>query len=709
MENAQPVKQSAGGWKRRFGFAAAVSAALAFTLCLFGPLDLFFNNYEQLWFHFQDIIGGVAVTALVLFACGTLLGTLLRGKLHNIYMSLMFGGLLGLYVQGSFMNKDYGSLDGTAVDWSAYTSYGVLNTVVWVVCLAVPLVLMLVLKEKKVRPVLIFLSCALIVMQGASLVVSYVNYPKVTESATLTTDGMFELSKDENTIVIVLDTLDGAFMHQVLVDNPDFIDRLDGFTNYGNTLASGARTTVAMPLILTGIPRITSGTYADYIDHIWKKQTVFKDLKAAGYDIKLLTESQFVSQSAEDTVDNVQMTASSVGNHYGLTKKMYKLTLYKYVPHFLKWRFWMYTGDFDKYKTNSEYILDDAKFYDSFHNNGGFTYTGNQKSFRLYHLMGAHKPYNLTANVNRITDGTVSRSTQLRGVFKIVFDMLDDMKKNGVYDSSNIFIIADHGAKRDLGDGVYGKCQFAACLYKPAGATGACTTSDAPTSLLDMTATLDAIAGGDYAQVGSGRTLMEIGADETRTRSFYLSIGTNSTYITGKYETTAHARDPQALKLVDQYEIQVVNKSDYTLGTVLSFSNFPEEGEVIGNVYCTHGFRSTATTTTHMEGRYGQLVIPIDNPPASGNLQATLSIGKALCATGITISAGGETVYEFDVSRADTKNGEYTFQIPVSALKDDTLTLDFTFTDIPEEEEEKDTGTRQETIKVKKLVITAEE
>lgn len=65
---------------------------------------------------------------------------------------------------------------------------------------------------------------------------------------------MFELSKDENTIVIVLDTLDGAFMHQVLVDNPDFIDRLDGFTNYGNTLASGARTTVAMPLILTGIP-----------------------------------------------------------------------------------------------------------------------------------------------------------------------------------------------------------------------------------------------------------------------------------------------------------------------------------------------------------------------------------------------------------------------------------------------------------------------
>lgn len=42
---------------------------------------------------------------------------------------------------------------------------------------------------------------------------------------------------------------------------------------------------------------------------------------------------------------------------------MYKLTLYKYVPHFLKWRFWMYTGDFDKYKSDTEYIVDDAKFW----------------------------------------------------------------------------------------------------------------------------------------------------------------------------------------------------------------------------------------------------------------------------------------------------------------------------------------------------------
>mgnify|MGYP007051301646 CR=1 FL=1 len=41
----------------------------------------------------------MAVIALILFLCCTLLGTLLRGKLHSIYMALMFGGLLAFLLQ----------------------------------------------------------------------------------------------------------------------------------------------------------------------------------------------------------------------------------------------------------------------------------------------------------------------------------------------------------------------------------------------------------------------------------------------------------------------------------------------------------------------------------------------------------------------------------------------------------------------------------
>lgn len=692
MENAQPVKQSTGGWKRRFGFAAIVSAALAFTLCFFGPLDLFFNNYEELWFNLQDILPGVAIMALILFACGTLLGTLLRGKLHNIYMALMFGGLLGLYVQGSFMNKDYGTLNGTAVDWSAYTGYGVMNTIVWVVCIALPLVLMLVLKDKKMRPVLMFLSCALILMQGASLVVSYVNYPEVTESATLTTDGIYDLSKEENTIIFVVDTLDEAYFEDMMDQHPEYAEQLQGFTSYSNALASGARTPVALPLILTGIPRTEPGTYADYMDYVWTHQTVFNDLKDAGYEIRLGTQSRFVSTAAQGIVENLEMSSSSVGNLSGLIRKMYKLTCYKYSPHILKWRFWMSTSDFDKYMTENEYVVNDARFYKNYQKNDGFTYTDEDKCFRLYHLRGSHDPLTLKSDGTR-SDGTTSREEQTEGNFHIIFDMLNNMRENGVYDNANIFIIADHGDND--------KAQWAACLYKPAGATGKYTVSNAPVSFLDLTSTLDKIAGGDYTQVGSGRPLEDIKENETRTRTMYLN---NGTFVTGMYQTDSHASDADQLKLVKEYQLQDASSIEpYTLGTELSFSIT----EATGNVYCTHGFRTAMGATTTMEGHQSQMVIPIEDPPKNGELTVSLTYRDVVNATNMVITAGGEQVFEQDMKAQSYEGETITFNVPVTTLKDNQLTLDFTFADIPESEEEQAENSRTQTVRISKLVITA--
>lgn len=692
-------KQPAGGWKKRLVFSAIVSAALTFTLCLFGPLDLFFNNYEEIWFHLQDIIGGLFLVAGIFFALTTLVGVLLRGKLHDIYMALMFGGLLGTYVQASFMNKDYGALNGNAVDWSAYTGYGVVNTLVWAVCILVPLIAMLIWKQKKVRPVFLFLSCALILMQGASLVVSYLNYPNAddTTHSILSTDGIYDLSQKDNTIVFILDTMDESYFQQFLTEKPEYKDVFTGFTQYTNALAAGARTQVAMPLILSGIPRIQSGTYTDYISSMWKEQTTFTDFQQAGYDVRLYTENHFITSDAETVVDNLDYAKSSVEDYAGLTKKMYKLTLYKYVPHFLKARFWMYTGEFDQYKKSNEYVVDDAKLFANYKANNGFTYTDQEKCFRLYHFMGIHKGsgnYTLTSVGTRKKTAT-SRQRQMNGVFLIVKTMLEDMKANGVYDNANILIMADHG-EQDL-------CQYAMCLYKPAGSTGAMKTSAAPISFLDISPTLDAIAGGDYKRIGSGRLLSDVQEGETRTRSFYLNVGSNANVITGRYETTGNAADASSLKLVQEYEISdASSQEDYQLDTQLSFAG----NVATANVYCTHGFRAATNETTHMEGRYAQMVLPIADAPTSGELQVTLTYSHPYLDTDCTISVNGADYYTGHLEQ-DGDCDPMQFTVPVSALKDGKLTLDFTFSGIDESEEDKPTGQRQRSIKARTLTVQA--
>ena len=697
MEEKQTSVSQSGGWKRRLAFSAVVSAALAFTLCFFGPLDLFFNNYEEVWFHLHDIIGGVVCTALIVFAAATLAGTLLRGKLHSIYVALLFGGTLGLWVQGSFMNINYGILDGTDVNWGAYTGYGIVNTLIWAVCILLPLLLMLALKEKKMRPVLIFLSCALILMQGTSLVVSRLNYENPAETATLTTDGIWELSRKENTIVFVVDTLDESFYEAMMKARPDYAKGLTGFTHYNNAMPAGSRTLVAMPLILTGIPRTEPGSYAEYIDRIWHRQTTFNDLKKAGFDTRLFTESRFVAPVSGKTVDNLEMATSSVGNHFGLNKRLYKLTLYKYVPHFLKWRFWMTTSGFSKFQRKTEYTVNDSRFYESYQSGGGFTYTDTERCFRLYHMMGAHKPITLRSDGTRSKSRT-SIDEQVVGVFHIILDMLDDLREHKVYDKCNIIIMADHGAVDND--------QWATLLYKPAGATGALRENSAPVSFLDACATITDLAGGDVSKAGSGRTFTDAKEGEKRTRTMYRNTGSNATLITNEFKTDGDASEPDKMHVVKQYQLR--NASDveaYKLGDTLSFS-----GKVgTANVYCTHGFRYAVGNFTGIEGHRAQMVIPIKNPPKDGNLTVHLTYRDVQHSGDMVISSGGKQVFkQYLKAHANKEAQTLTFQVPVSTLKDGKLTLDFTFPTVSKAEEKKEEGTRKRSLRVSEMMITAE-
>ena len=104
------------------------------------------------------------------------------------------------------------------------------------------------------------------------------------------------------------------------------------------------------------------------------------------------------------------------------------------------------------------------------------------------------------------------------------------------------------------------------------------------------------------------------------------------------------------------------------------------------------------------------MVIPIDTPPKDGNLVVTLSRRDILVDGDMTITVNGETVYEEkDMTPKSYDSHELQFTVPVSALKDDTLTLDITFSAIPKSEDNKDAGKRTRAIRVSDLVITAEE
>ena len=180
---------------------------------------------------------------------------------------------LGFFIQAR-INISYGNgvLDGETIDWSLYRRYGVIDTVVWILCLLFPFALDLFFKNKKklTGRILAALAVFLTVIQIPGFVVRLADYkPNANTSLMITTDGMFDISDKENVIIFVLDTMGENYYRDFIEDNPEYAENLDGFVHYDNTLASGARTFIGVPSMFTGIPFDRSVEYPDYLKKIW--------------------------------------------------------------------------------------------------------------------------------------------------------------------------------------------------------------------------------------------------------------------------------------------------------------------------------------------------------------------------------------------------------------------------------------------------------
>lgn len=121
--------------KRKFSvrLITAICAAIAFvfTFFVFGPFELYISNMSFFAFSCKYLIPPVVIAGLILTAAVTLILVLLRGKVYNYAVSLVFSVTLAGYIQGNFLNIDHGTLDGSEVVWQNFKVPAMLNLLFW--------------------------------------------------------------------------------------------------------------------------------------------------------------------------------------------------------------------------------------------------------------------------------------------------------------------------------------------------------------------------------------------------------------------------------------------------------------------------------------------------------------------------------------------------------------------------------------------------
>lgn len=688
--------------KHRLAFGLSVSLFLVFSLLIFGPLSLYISGSDDLWFSFNALLLPVLIVSGIALVVLTLVTSLPTKKFHKILCCLVFGIALGLYIQGNFFNIRYGSgvLDGSKIVWADYTTYGAIDSAMWAACLALPFAFVMVFK-KHWRKILMGVSAAIVLIQVITLSTLIIQnndkINKITYDATR--EGIYDLSNKDNTLVFVLDTLDEKYYQNFKnTTTQDYETKLAGFTEYTNTLSTGARTIIGLPAMLTGEPYKKDKFYSKYIEDIWDKDTIFDMYDEKGVDARVFTDSVYFGKGAVNTVKNVVDKTRSTESYKAMTKTMYKYTIYSYFPHYLKKYFWLDTADFNAYKGDDTYSsANDPKFYREYFENDGFKYTDEYDSaVRIYHLAGAHAPFSLDKNGEKTKNSTVE--DQIEGEFLNVFKMLDDLREDGKYKDANIIITADHG------DYMYGQYQI--LLVKESGSDTGYETNDASMTTFDLPSTLASYVTDDYKSYSTGITFDEASKNEkpNRARYFYLNTGDNAESRIEEYKCTTHASKKENLKLVDCYYVNGGKINDYKLGSELSFT-----GDDTATMYCTEGFGHSTGFRTPLRGPHSQMVIPIDKIPGDvDNLNVYFEVFSIGEKTPCTITANGKEVFNQTLSNS-LKTYGINLKVPISLIGDDnTLTLDFDFPDIDESEYDLDTNERTITISFTKFKIYAQ-
>ena len=602
-------------WFMDLGFFT-ISVIAAFTVLFFicGPLYIYFQNSEEIWVPLSDIMMSVGVTSTIVFLVLTIFCFIVKDRISEYFVLLIFGSVIGMYVQG-MINIRYGSgvLDGFEIDWAKYLWYGVIDSIVWLICFIIPFVIRRMF-ENKYKKIFTYASIILIIMQLSALMVQVVQY-KPNRQISITKDKIYELATDSNMLIFILDTMDEAYYKEFIDNNPEFTQNLEGFVHYDNTMSSGYATILGIPSMLSGKPFRNDKKYSDYISSIWSGENPLRSIHDKGTNIGIYSESLFFSNEATDYIVNFSDQEASLKSHYSLCKKLYKLAGFTYFPHIIKPYLIKGAADFESLKNGDDlYLGGDAVFYSDFKSNGGYSFTDEySKAIRIYHLSGAHAPYTLNSQGERTKE--TSLEEQVEGCFNIINYFLDDLKRKKMYDSAYIVITADHGR--------LGKGQNPVFLVKQPGVTNSYSTSSIPISLFDLPICMSEFSGDevDYGEFGS--SINNLYSGQIRERHMFKNTRGSTRLKVVEYVTTGRADDIDALTEYNVYQDNRNADRPYELGKELFFDS---DGEA--SIYSIEGISGTSGYESVMYGPEAVYKLPVQERPKGNEILIELGIGS---------------------------------------------------------------------------------
>jgi hypothetical protein len=510
---------------------------VAAQLCLFGPQAIYFGNAPEFsasfWTLVRPLVAAGVVIVLTLAAAG-----LLIPRVSRHYIALLFGVGLVLWVQGNLLVAEYGLLDGREIDWTIESWRNPYEIALWVLGPLLSIAL-----ARHVAPLAPFASATLLTLQTGLLAASALGDAGAHAKWKGPSDAMFDLSRTQNVIHLVVDGFQSDVFHDILQDNREELDRrFSGAIFFADHAGAFPTTIASIPAMLTGgsVYR-NERPLQSYFRDRFEQGSLFKSLRTAGYRVDNITEWPY-ENSAETHFYSIRRPYVSYREYTRFAAwELADLSLFRHAPHLLRSRIY----NDQKWRLQQVFGPSDTSIRRYHSGNGAATLEEISRRltpavdgplYKFMHVGIPHLPVVLNAHcdfigVDRASDRRKYEG-QARCAVRKIAALLDRLKEVGVYDSSLIVISSDHGIghtsprfthDRQVPFGALSRLAgkaLALLIVKPPGSRGPVRISQAPTTIGDIPATIMDILG--VAHNLPGEPALKLAENASRTRTFAM-------------------------------------------------------------------------------------------------------------------------------------------------------------------------------------------
>ncbi len=493
---------------KKIKISLAASLLLSLTLLFFGPSYLYYTNILEMPFLFSDIWYYILAISLVIGLSIAILLWRLNGSDHIMISALVFALALLFWIQGNILVWDYGLLDGHEIIFENYFWNGVVDSLVWIGILIAAF-----MYSKRLYNHIVILCALLLIMQVAGLVTTAYSAPEKPEWKYLQyspdQEKMYEFSTNENVIIIILDTFQSDIFQKIIDEDPEYGDMFDGFTYYRNNVGGFPTTYLSVMYILSGKLYDNSVPISQFLNNtsLYSSLPILLKENRIRTDIK----SQMGSISGRSEIYDI------IDTDYGASHEdipdiasLYRLTFFRFVPQAIKPYFILKFISIEKTDEHPDMTVY-YKFKSAIHVSAPY------RIFKLFHIKSPHPGTFLDENLE-YNESTTYESTA-KAALKISYALLQSLKRNGAYDNSLIFIIADHGTGSGT-DVVSGGIPL--MLVKPFNSTGPLQISNALVSLGYIPKTI-----AEELKIKNnftGSSIFSVNETDSRVRTYYNYI-----------------------------------------------------------------------------------------------------------------------------------------------------------------------------------------